>query len=236
MTATVIGVEARSPVARVTATSGSGTVLIPRLVTRTERSAQVALVAGGAMLLGGDRLRVRISVGAGCTLELTEVGGMVAYDADGAPSSWSVEAVLEPGATLIWMGLETVVSGGANLTRSSRLSLADGACALIRETTVLGRTGETGGRARLVSDVTCAGTPLLVEDFDVRGDRPVPGVCDDHRVVDTVLMAGRRPSDTAGAMRLDGPGALARYLGRETHPSPIPEIWARWVDEVRAGS
>ncbi|WP_454165073.1 urease accessory protein UreD [Gordonia iterans] len=221
-----------SPRARVTMSSGAGTVLVPRLIGRTAFSAQVALVSGGAMLLGGDRLDVRISVGAGCTLELTEVGGTVAYDADGAPSFWTVDAELGPGASLVWSGLETVVSGGADLTRSLRLRLAAEACALIRETTVLGRSGERGGRARLVSDVAYDGVPLLVEDFDVRGDHPVPGVCDDNRVVDTVLMAGRRPADPGGALALDGPGALARYLGHETHRSPMPLVWSRWCAEI----
>lgn len=218
--------------ARVTMSSCAGTALVPRLIGRTERSAQVALVAGGAMLLGGDRLDVRLAVGAGCTLELTEVGGTVAYDSDGVASSWTVDADLGPGATLVWMGLETVVASGADLTRTLRLRLGPGACALIRETTVLGRSGEHGGRARLVSDVRYDGVPLLVEDFDVRGDHPVPGICDGARVVDTVLLAGRRPADAAGSMALDGPGALARFLGDQTHRSPMPGVWSRWAAEL----
>jgi hypothetical protein len=40
-----------------------------------------------------------------------------------------------------------------------------------------------------------------------------------------------------GALRWEHPGALARHLGRNTHDSPLPEIWHRWhaeLDPLRA--
>ena len=52
---------------RVTTTPG---LLQARTVSRGPDRAHVALVAGGAMLVGGDRLSVEIEVGEGCALFL----------------------------------------------------------------------------------------------------------------------------------------------------------------------
>ncbi|MFT4087108.1 MAG: urease accessory protein UreD [Gordonia sp. (in: high G+C Gram-positive bacteria)] len=235
MQSTVVDVERADGRARLTMSAGAGTVLIPRLLGRTADSVHVALVAGGAMLLGGDRLDVRISVGAGCRLELSEIGGTVAYGRGESgraaqPCQWRVHVKLAAGATLLWMGRETVVADGADLTRSLTVDVEAGACALLRETTVLGRTGERGGRARLVSTIAYDGAPLLVEDTDFSGDDPVPGVVGDSRIVDTVLLVGRRPAEGAalGAMALEGPGSLVRYLGAELHASTLGDVWDAW--------
>ena len=80
------------------------------------------------------------------------------------------------GATLLWHGRETVVADGSNLTRSLRVELDTGGCALVRETTVLGRSGEGGGRVRQATEVVARdGTPVLVEEIDLDGANPVPG-------------------------------------------------------------
>ncbi|MFT3717006.1 MAG: urease accessory protein UreD [Gordonia sp. (in: high G+C Gram-positive bacteria)] len=244
MQSTVVEIERAAPRARVTMSAGAGTVLVPRLLDRTETTAHLALVAGGAMLLGGDRLDVRIRVGDGCTLELTEVGGTVAYgtgrpdtaDVVGEPSVWTVDVVLGADATLLWMGRETVVADGADLTRTLTVTAEAGATAVIRETTVLGRSGERGGRARLVSQISYDDVPLLVEDTDVRGDRPVPGILGEARVFDTVLIAGRRPADERGAMALAGPGALARHLGHRLHHSPLEDVFDAWRADALAST
>ena len=54
-----------------------GELVVPRLVRRHGRSVEVALVAGRAMLLPGDDVRIRITVGEGCTLRLVDIGGLV---------------------------------------------------------------------------------------------------------------------------------------------------------------
>ena len=51
------------PRAGVVMSSGAGTVLVPRLLDRTRDTARIALVPGGAMVLGGDHLSVRVEVG-----------------------------------------------------------------------------------------------------------------------------------------------------------------------------
>lgn len=233
MATTAVVVRADDERARTTLTAGAGAVLLPRLISRGPRRAQVALVAGGALLLGGDRLAVEIDVGDDCLLELTEISGTVAYEAGAAgESSLRVDIRLGARATLLWMGLELVVADGAVTRRSLRLRMDDDAVALIRETTVLGRSGERGGAITTTSEVTAGDIPVLVESLELRGDRPVPGVVDHHRVIDTVLLAGRRPARSFGALDLEQPGALARYLGDATHDSPLPEVWNTWRDEL----
>ncbi|GAA4753608.1 urease accessory protein UreD [Gordonia alkaliphila] len=242
---TVVEVECAPDRARVTMSAGAGAVLVPRLLGRTATSASIALVAGGALLLPGDRLDVRIAIGAACTVEIVEVGGTVAYgDPDTEsmrrvpPSFWDVDVTLAAGARLAWMGREVVVAEGADLTRRLRLTAAAGATALLRETTVLGRSGERGGRARVTSTVDYADEPLLAEDTDFAGRRPVPGILGDARVLDSLLLVGRRPDppveDPAlpGYLALEGPGALARHLGDHLHTSELGRLWTQWRTEL----
>lgn len=229
-----VAVDAAPGRARVDLSAGAGTTLVPRLVDRTWASARVALVAGGALVLGGDEIGLNVRVGAGCILELSEVGGTVAYDADGASSQWWTRVVVEPGATLIWHGLETIVADGANLHRRTDIVLAADARALVRDVCVLGRSGERGGHLRVETTVTADRTPLLVESVDVHGDRPTPGVLSEHRVLESILLAGVRPAHDPEehTMTLAGPGALARYLGAAAHESPLRPTWTRWRDRV----
>ncbi|MGB4778342.1 urease accessory protein UreD, partial [Microbacterium sp.] len=132
----------------------SGELVVPRLVRRRARSVRVALVAGGAMLLPGDEVRVRIRVGAGCTLGLVDIGGLVVYgrgDA-GDASQWHAHLDLAADAHLTWDGLPTVVTDDGELARTLTVRLAAGSSAVLRETLVLGRTGERGGRLRTDTD------------------------------------------------------------------------------------
>ncbi|WP_353107967.1 urease accessory protein UreD [Gordonia sp. (in: high G+C Gram-positive bacteria)] len=229
-----VGVTAAPGRARVALSAAVGATLVPRLLHRTENSARVALVAGGAMILGGDTISLDIHVGAGCLLELSEVGGTVVYNADGVESWWTTRIVLDDGARLVWRGLETVISDGADLHRRTDITMAESARAVIREVTVFGRSGERGGRLLLESAVTSGDTPLLVESLDVRGDRPQPGVLGRHRVMESILLAGIRDSrspdvDASDVMDLAGPGALARHLGEHLHESPLDPTWDRWT-------
>ncbi|NMO00107.1 urease accessory protein UreD [Gordonia sp. TBRC 11910] len=227
MQVTRVAIRAGEQVAAVELVAG---LIVPRLISRTASSAEVALVAGGALLLGGDRVDIEITVGAGCRLELADVGGTVAYDAQGDPSSWSVRIVVDDTASLYWHGLPMVVADGADVERSTRMALAPNAHAVLRETVVLGRSGEVGGRLRTRTDVERGGVPVVVESVEVRPGRREPGVLGAHRVLDTVLAVGFRPPVGAADLRLEQPGALARFLGSQTHRSELDEVWRRWRD------
>ena len=211
-----------------------GGAIVPRLVGQGPRSARFALVAGGALLLGGDDVGIEVRVGAGCVLELEDVGGTVAYDADDEPSSWAIDIRVAAGGTLIWHGLPLVVSDGAHVVRTTRASLGDDAVLCLRDTVVLGRASERGGRLRQRMDVVgSSGRPIFAEDLDAIGGHDVPGVLGDNRILDSMLLVGvRAPHDrdgsSGGMLQLESPGSLARYLGKENHGSPIGALWPRW--------
>ncbi|MFI2103760.1 urease accessory protein UreD [Isoptericola sp. NPDC019693] len=211
-------------------------LLAARTLGRGVEHAEVALVATGAVLLGGDHVTVRVHVADGCALTLTDVGGTVAYDGEGRPCRWDVEIRLGAGARLDWEGLPFVVSTGADVTRSTDVLLGAGARLRLRETVVLGRDGERGGRVVLRSSVRDDDGPLLVEEVAVAGDHPVPGVLGTQRVIDTVTDLRGGPDDGAddldpagepaggeGAvvLHLERGGTLTRWLGRSAHLSPL---------------
>ncbi|MDV2475452.1 urease accessory protein UreD [Rhodococcus zopfii] len=208
----------------------------PRVQGGDANGARVALVAAGALLLGGDDVVIDLEVGAGAWLEIVETAGTVAYDAAGRASSWTVRARLGAGATLVWDGLPFVVADGADVTRRTELMLERGARVVLRETLVLGRSGERGGAARSYTVAMLEERPLLVEDLDLSPRvRALPGVVGSHRVMDSVLALGWRPEATPGVrdgayrFELDGPGTLVRWLGGELHRSgAVDEHVAAW--------
>ncbi|WP_418277822.1 urease accessory protein UreD [Isoptericola jiangsuensis] len=225
-------------------------LLASRVVARGTTSATVALVAQGALLLGGDHVVVSVDVDDGLDLTLLDVGGTVAYDGAGHPCRWDVEIRLGAGARLTWAGLPLVVATGADLTRTTSVRLGAGSRVVLRETTVLGRSGEHGGRVVVRSDVHDDDGPVLVEELAADGARPVPGVLGPHRVLDTVsdlhgtgehtdthtctctrtdeepapaesALAGTVPDPGLSTLRLERGGVLVRWLGRATHASPL---------------
>lgn len=208
-------------------------LLAARLITRDAAHAEVALVAGGAMLLGGDHVVVSVQVDAGCALTLTDIGGTVAYDGDGQECRWDAHVRLGDGARLTWAGLPFVVAQGADVRRTTTARLGAGAALTLRETVVLGRSGEHGGRLVLRTDIADDVGPILVEELAASGDRPVPGVLGDHTVIDTVTdvrgsftadserIASAPDRDGAVVLRLERAGTLTRWLGPATHLSPL---------------
>ncbi|MCF4121137.1 urease accessory protein UreD [Antribacter sp. KLBMP9083] len=215
-------------------------LLAVRLVARDGAHAEVALLASGAMLLGGDHVVVIVRVDPGCALTLTDVGGTVAYDGDGEGCRWDADIHLGPGAGLAWAGLPFVVAAGADVRRTTTARLGAGAHLSLRETVVLGRSGERGGRIVVRTDVVDDVGPILVEELSVAGEHPVPGVLGGHSVLDTVTDVRGCPDDgvvdptgpapertpapdpgDAVTLRLERGGTLTRWLGPATHLSPL---------------
>ncbi|WP_374976457.1 urease accessory protein UreD [Microbacterium trichothecenolyticum] len=205
-----------------------GELVVPRLVRRHGRSVEVALVAGRAMLLPGDDVRLRITVGEGCTLCLVDIGGLIVYGRPGETgdaSQWHARVDLEPDAHLTWDGLPTVITDAGSLTRSLTIRLGRLSSAVLRETLVLGRTGELGGRLTADTDVSDTIGPLVRETLEVRGDARVPGILGANRVMDSIIAVGHQEpvADVPGATRLelDRGGTVLRYLGDAAHDSPL---------------
>lgn len=221
--------------------------LSPRVLSTGPRTARIALVATRALLLGGDHVRVEVHVGEGVELELVEVSGTVAYPGRGRSASWHVDVRVEADGLLVWDALPFVVAQEADVDRRTDVVLGPDAAALLRETVVLGRTGETGGRVRSRTRAEREQDgELFVEDLDLGEDRTLPAILGTARVVDSVLLVGTRPpapgdeppADAAGAgplrLDLDGPGAVARHLGAGTHDSGLDAVAAAWAGAARA--
>lgn len=227
---TVIEVDAAEPRSTVRLSTAQ---LAPRLISRSPRAARVALVAAGALLLPGDQVVIRIRVGAGCLLRLEDIGGTVAYGGRSERARWTAEIELAEGAVLVWEAKPLIVSDGADVVRTTRARMADSAVLLVRETTVLGRSGERGGTIRSRTLVDQGRHPLLAEGLHASGASPQPGVLGGHSVFDAAILAGTRPrTHTAAVMMLERPGAVARHLGAHTHDSPLDALSNAWIDEV----
>lgn len=197
-------------------------------------TARVALVGTQALLLAGDTVEIELDIQPGVALEVVEVAATVAYRG-AAPAHWRVRARVAADSRLIWIAEPFIVATGADVHRDSRFELAESAVLCLRETLVLGRSGESGGALRNRTGISQAGTPLLVEDLDLSDERSRsrPGSLSTARVLDSMLLAGRRAPDQpplpAGArFELAGPGTLGRVRCAQTADSPVTEWARRW--------
>lgn len=237
---TLIAVDPAPGRARVTHTPGP---VVARVQRVDADGARVALVATTALLLGGDHVEFDVRVGPGGWLDVVETAGTVAYDAQGAPSSWTVRARVAAGGRLTWSGEPFVIADGANVHRVTDIELAAGATACLRETLVFGRVGEVGGALRSGTRARLDGADLLVEDLELpdAASRRRPGLLGGCRVIDTVLLLGAPAAPvpalpTGTRYDLAGPGTLARVLAADTDRSGLDPVWRNWRDDraVRA--
>lgn len=219
---TRISVAAAEPRAHVSVSVG---LLAPRVVERGPARALIAVSAAQMLLLDGDELTIDVEVGDGCTLEVEDVGGTVAYP---GVSSWRLVARVGEAATLLWRGLPFVVASGAQTRRVTNVALGAGAAVLLRDTVVLGRHGERGGAIGAHTHIQDAHGPVLVEHLEVDAVTPQVGVLGTNRVIDSVIAAGFRPPPFPGALVLETPGAIARHLGAATHESGLDDVWRSW--------
>ena len=167
------------------------------------------------MLLAGDHVEVTVRVARGAALEIVEPGGTVAYAMRGRTACWDVRVEVEEGGSLIWHGEPFVVAEGADVLRCTTVDVATDAGVVIRETLVLGRSGERPGLLVARTDVHRGGVPVLVEELDAAlGLGP-------HRVLDQVLhLGGECPADEY-TMTLHSGDRLHRWLGQSLHTSPV---------------
>src|SRR4051794_21987817 len=174
-------------------------------------ASRVALVPEQAVLLAGDHVEVTVRVGRGQALEIVEPGGTVAYAMRGASARWDVSVEVEAEGSLVWHGEPFVVAAGADVSRRLAVELGPGAGLRLRETFVLGRSGERPGRLVSRTEVHRGAVPLLVEELDGAAG------LGRHRVLDQVLCVGSRCS--AEGLCLESGDRLHRWLGAETHAS-----------------
>ncbi len=192
---------------------------------------RIGLLATTALLLGGDEVEIEVSVGEDMRLDLFDIAGTVAYHGRGRPAAWHVRIELADGAELRYRGEPFVVADGADVQRTLRVELADTAGLRLRETLILGRSGESGGRLRSETRLRIADLDVWVEDqlLDPDGDRWSPGMLGDRRVLDSMIMVGTEivaaPTGAVGYALFRGRGSVVRYLGTDLAASPVPELW-----------
>jgi urease accessory protein len=217
----------------------AGELLAPRPLPAAGPQARVALVQPSASLLRGDALSIRIELGPGARVELLDVAAMIAQHGRGGPrATLEVVAQLAPNASLTWDAKPLVLCEGCAVERRIAIELARGATALVRDTLVLGRSGEGSGALDTGTVVTYDGEPLLYEALDT-SDVDVfrsPAVAGDAHVLDTVAIYGaRRPGP--GVLQLAGPGTLLIVPAREAADADAvaAPAFAAWRSE-RAGA
>lgn len=127
-----------------------------------------------------------------------------------------------------------------DVDRSFTLDVEGSGTALVRETLVLGRTGEVGGRLRNQASISRDGTVVAREDQRLDPEaRRLPGVLGDERVVDTVsqIRAAATGPPVVGAATFalaEGAGTVDRWIGTELAFSPWHAAWSeRAADQVR---
>ena len=201
-------------------------LLRPQVVSSGPNRCRIGLLATTALLLGGDVVELDVRVGPGARLDLFDVAGTVAYHGRGEASGWHVRVKVAEGAALTYAGEPFVVGDGADVTRTLRVDLDSDASAVVRDTVVLGRTGQRGGRLRSLTTVRRDGRPVLIEDQRLDSDllRNAPGLLGQHRVLDTVLWLGTAttvPTTATTYTLVDGAGTLARWLGTSLADSPL---------------
>lgn len=208
-------------------------LLRPQQVHGPADRCRIGLLATTALLLGGDVVELDVEVGPGATLELFDVAGTVAYDGRGRPARWDVRIRVGAGGRLRWSGAPFIIGDGADVTRTLTLDLAADARASVRETLVLGRAGQVGGRVRSRTEISRESEPVLVEDLDLDPERHrrLPGMLGPLRVLDSVLALGASLPAAAGEdlvrFALPEPGSfLLRHLGTELDRSPLHRVWA----------
>ena len=228
---TAVGIEARAGRAALHLVGGP---LTGKVLSVGPDRARIGLVASEALLLGGDDVRIDVRVGPGAHLELVEMAGVVAYHGRGRPASWTVRIEVGANATLTWHGEPFVVSAGADVSRTTAIVLDQGATAVLRETLVFGRAGQTGGSLRTRTRVSLGGVAMLVEELALApalrsavGQLGGPTGVD--RIVDAIGVFGRRPPCTASVLvsrlDLDLPGTVVRWTGADLASSPMPDLW-----------
>lgn len=204
-------------------------LLRPQVVASGPRRCRIGLLATTALLLGGDVVELEVRVGPGARLDLFDVAGTVAHHGRGEPSAWHVRLELAEGVSLTYAGQPFVVGDGADVTRTLDVELAPGAAAAVRDTVVLGRAGQRGGRLRSVTTVRVGGRPALLEDqlLDPARLRTAPGLLGAHRVLDTLVWLGGAQPEPTGATTyalVDGAGTLSRWLGTSLADSPLHRV------------
>jgi urease accessory protein len=193
------------------------------------RAALVPLQAGP---LAGDHDAVRLRVGAGATLALEPIAATLALPGAGR-TRLQLDVEVADGGRLVLDEPALIVAAGADVVRVTRIALAAGAVAALRDLVILGRAGEGPGRLEATTRVTLAGAVLLHETLRVDpatwAEDAHVALAPGHRVIGTIALLGARGDDGGGD--LAGPGSLRRASGASAAgvEAALAGTWAAWT-------
>jgi urease accessory protein len=100
---------------------------------------EASLITTSGGVVGGDRLAVAVTAGAGARLRVYPQAAEKIYRSLGADSRIAVTLKAEAGAWLEWLPQETILFEGARLRRDTAVEVAPGARVLAGEFLVFGR-------------------------------------------------------------------------------------------------
>lgn len=205
-------------------------------------TARVAIVQSAACLVDGDELRLSVAVGPGAALEVVELSATLAHPVAERATRLRTDVEVGPGARLVWCEQPVIVAAGADLVREVRLTLAGDARALHGDALVLGREGESPGRAHSRLRVTRGGIAVLDETLSVGPGTAwaSPAVLGSARSVVAMTLLGV-PSGTlalpADALLLAGGDSALRRLTPARRPGSddLARVRAAWTAAVLDG-
>lgn len=182
-----------------------------------------------AGIAGGDRLDIRVEVGAGAQALLTTPGAGKWYRSAGPLAEQVVSLKVGAGAAAEWLPQESIVFSGAEARMRTAVDLAEGARYVGVETLCFGRraSGEAfdRGSLRLASDIRLDGRPLWRERGRITGGSPLldsPVGLAGFSLCTTVLAAGVDvDAGTLAACR----GAMPREAGAHCGLSAVPKLF-----------
>jgi urease accessory protein len=202
-----------------------------RLAPRVVGPGRIAIVPTQAGPLDGDHDVVRLHVGPGATLITVPIAATLALP---GRSRLELDATVGEGGRLVLDEPPLIVAEGAQVVRRTRLDLAPGAIAAVRDIVVLGRSGERPGLLDSALRATLDGRPLLHDALRIEA---APGdyvaLAPGHRVAGSIALLGAHDEPA-----LAGPGALRRATGRDLPAveAALAETWARWSQPFSIGT
>jgi urease accessory protein len=186
-----------------------------------------------ASLISGDDVALSVTVGEGASLELVELGAMLAHNVRTGPEAlMRSEIRVASGGRFIWLSKPLIIAAGANARRTTTVDLAASACALVGDAIVLGRAREDPGALLARTRIAYDGRTAVDETLDTRDRATLRSavVAGDARMIFSLTLAGTR-DQTSGAetMQAHGPATLWRSTGKTAAAGQeLDDLAGRW--------
>jgi urease accessory protein len=147
--------------------------LAPRLTRGTGNEARVTLVGAMSAPLGGDRLALDVRVGPGARLRMDSSAATLALPGRcGEAAHYDVRLTVGEHGELRWLPEPLISAARSVLRMTVHVELAPTARLLLRDISVLGRSGEEPGRLTTRLTVRRGGRPLLDQQLDTGPGTP----------------------------------------------------------------